>query len=725
MPKLIKEWTYDLETYPNAFTMSIISADGKLEREFEMSEFVNEIEGFYKCLDYLQDNDCTMTGFNNLGFDYPILHKFIKGKKKIIKMGGAEIAELAFQYAQEQINSMRDGMFAPTIKDKDVIIRQIDLFKIWHFDNKAKTTSLKLLEFNMRADNIEDLPYPVGSRLQAHEIQKLLAYNKHDVRMTNKFRDHSKTQIAFREQLTEKYSRNFMNHNDTKIGKDYFAMRLEEEGIELYGEAGGKRFTRQSPRNVIRIKECLFDYYNFQRPEFQAILEWFREQRIRETKGVFSNIPEHNLGDVVKYCVLVEKREKFKAKPTRYEINDFKSDFPLGWIEEIELKATEKFEISPGVFAKRQKKSYWKVWRVATTLHVVVDGFRLDFGTGGIHGSLDNKIVRETPKYKLKDADVSSMYPNLAISNRVYPEHLGVKFCDIYEDVYEQRKSYAKGTAENAMLKLALNGVYGDSNNKYSIFYDPMYTMKITINGQLSICLLVEQLLNIEGLLMVQANTDGVTVACPVDKLQEYDAVCKAWQEQTKLQLEFADYSKMFIRDCNAYIAVYTNGKVKRKGPYQYEDLGWHQDQSALVVSKAAEAFMLKDIPLEDFIKSHEDKFDFMLRVKIPRSSKLVMEKPNGDEVLQNVCRYYPSPNGHKLVKIMPALKGKEAEGDRRLSVAGASSVKVCNNMLDFDGDLDYDYYIREAQKLIVGYKRDELGLGALVVEDTGEDDAD
>lgn len=45
---------------------------------------------------------------------------------------------------------------------------------------------------------------------------------------------------------------------------------------------------------------------------------------------------------------------------------------------------------------------------------------------------------------------------------------------------------YAKGTPENAMLKLALNSVYGDSNNQYSVFYDPMYTMKITVNGQLS-----------------------------------------------------------------------------------------------------------------------------------------------------------------------------------------------------------------------------------------------
>jgi len=38
------------------------------------------------------------------------------------------------------------------------------------------------------------------------------------------------------------------------------------------------------------------------------------------------------------------------------------------------------------------KKSYWGCWKVADTLNVVVDGFRFDFGTGGIHGSLENGL---------------------------------------------------------------------------------------------------------------------------------------------------------------------------------------------------------------------------------------------------------------------------------------------------------------------------------------------
>ena len=42
--------------------------------------------------------------------------------------------------------------------------------------------------------------------------------------MTKRFYHESLDMIRFREELTARYQRDFMNHNDTKIGKDYFVM---------------------------------------------------------------------------------------------------------------------------------------------------------------------------------------------------------------------------------------------------------------------------------------------------------------------------------------------------------------------------------------------------------------------------------------------------------------------------------------------------------------------
>ena len=210
--------------------------------------------------------------------------------------------------------------------------------------------------------------------------------------------------------------------------------------------------------------------------------------------------------------------------------------------------------------------------------------------------------------------------------------------------------------------------------------------------------------MKIEGLKIIQVNTDGVTVACPREFENEYLRICKEWQDRVKLELEFADYDKMIIRDVNNYIAVYTNGKVKRKGAYQYQDLGWHQNQGGLIIPMAAEAAMLKGTDIREFVMQHKEKFDFCLRTKVPRSSRLVLVYEDGrQEQQQNICRYYPCKTGGKLVKLMPSLEGKEADGERELSIDAAWKVKTCNDIDNFSfDDVEYDYYVAEAEKLVI-----------------------
>ena len=544
------KWIYDLETYPNCFSFAIIREDGKHALTYEVSTRKNQIDKVFSCLDYLAKQGDFLVGFNSLNFDYPVLHKVLQLRKNNkLPVRGENLSMQIYKFAQEQIESMK-GEFASTVPVEEHYVKQIDLFKIHHFDNKAKSTSLKMLEFNMRASNISDLPFPVGKHLTSDEIDVLLHYNAHDVKMTLEFYKKTIPMIEFREQLTEKYNRNFMNHNDTKIGKDYFIMRLEEEGIPVYiKDNHGRRKANQTKRSMIKIKDCLFDYYDFKRPEFIAVHEWFKRQVITETKGVFSDIEEHLLGDVAKYAEMVVKRKKFPKEPTKTEYDAFKREHPCGWVERIELKAKKKGE---------PQYSYWGMWKVAETLNVVIDGFRFDFGVGGIHGSLSETVVKSNKKWNIVDLDVSSFYPNLAISNRIYPKHLTDKFCDIYKDMYEQRKSYKKGTPENAMLKLALNGTYGESNNPFGVFYDPQFTMSITVGGQLTLCLLIDMFYhNKINFKMVMANTDGITIAVTKEHDDNMMQIVGEWEKLVKLEMERVDYDKMFIRDVNSYIGVY------------------------------------------------------------------------------------------------------------------------------------------------------------------------
>lgn len=140
-------------------------------------------------------------------------------------------------------------------------------------------------------------------------------------------------------------------------------------------------------------------------------------------------------------------------------------------------------------------------------------------------------------------------------------------------------------------------------------------------------------------------------------------------------------------------------GAVKRKGAYEYE-MDWHQDPSALVVPKAVEVHLTTGVPVEDVIRNHFNPFDFMMRAKVPRSSRL--ETTDGD-VLQNTTRYYIAKDGPSLVKIMPPLtkNGPDAP-ERRIGIAVGWSVGVCNRAEGFDWDrLEYGYYVQEANKLV------------------------
>lgn len=568
-----------MESFPNIFTCGVVFATGRGLRVFEISDRKNDTEDFLEFLRNVIRNEYRMVGFNNLGYDYILIHHIIEKARKAaredkpVKITAKEM----YKITQEVIESMKgDSRFGKQIKQDDIAIPQVDLYKIWHFDNKARATSLKTLEFNMRSANIEDLPFSVGSVLNDRDKDVLIKYNKHDVLETLKFYKFSEEALGLREELTELYGFDCTNFNDTKIGKELFIRSIEKESPgSCYLQTDRGRKINQTKRERIHLKNCLFPYVKFDRPEFTAVLEWFKKQTITETKGVFSDLPEHTLGDVAKYAQMVVKKKKFKSKPNQQDIVEFKKEYPLGWIEEEELKATEyafdaegnhimeypvdEFGV-PDTSKKPKKKrvpkkSYRGCWNLAENMNVVINDFRYDFGVGGLHGAKQGVIEPKDDEI-LFSYDVASFYPNMAISNKIYPQHLGLTFCKVYKDLYEQRKAQPKGSAANSALKLALNGVYGDSGNEFSPLYDPQYTMSITVGGQMTLCMLIEKVINECNAEIIMCNTDGFEFIAKKDQEDKVKELVADWEKITGLQMEGIQYKKMFIRDVNSYIAV-------------------------------------------------------------------------------------------------------------------------------------------------------------------------
>jgi len=126
--------------------------------------------------------------------------------------------------------------------------------------------------------------------LNREQIEVLKKYNQHDVKATKKFYFENLEQIKLREDLTKEFGRDFMNHNDTKIGAEIFQIELEKAGVSCYEYGPFGRQPRQTKRDRINLAECIPDFIQFNNSEFQRIKEWFAAQVITETKGSIKDV---------------------------------------------------------------------------------------------------------------------------------------------------------------------------------------------------------------------------------------------------------------------------------------------------------------------------------------------------------------------------------------------------------------------------------------------------
>lgn len=657
-------YIYDIEAYKYLFCIVFYDIKNNEHFIFEISNRKNQLKELISFCSNIINNNGSLIGFNNLNYDYPILHKIL--------LNELPTCLNIYEYSNHIINS--DYTELPV---NQLLIPQLDLYRLNHFDNKNKRTSLKALEIAMKSDDIIDLPYSITEPLHSYQMDEIIHYCKHDVDETYKFYLKNIPLIELRATLSDNYNLYLYNDNDPKMGSEIFLDILSKElKISKYELRKMRTY-----RSKIDLNECILDKISFNSEPLVMLLQWLKSQVITETKNVFSEIDLNKVMSLLPYCDKTLKNGKLE------------------------------------------------------TLNIIYNNLQYNIGLGGIHACIEPGIYEANDEYIIEDIDVTSFYPNLAITNNFYPEHLSSKFCDIYKSIFEQRILIPKSDPRNYAYKILLNGLYGKSNDQYSYVYDPKFTMSITCNGQLFILKLVENLTNALSFIKVlQANTDGISVMI---KKSEYDIllkICKEWEEFTNLNLEYAHYSKMIIRDVNSYYAVYTDSKkpIKVKGFFEIEK-AWHKNHSMLIVMKALYNYFINNIPVEYTIAESTDIFDFCKRARSDSNSYLISRyyDNNGNKIdnkLQKNNRYYISNSGIDIIKVLKPLEGKDKltkyrqenplqldlfhfvedvkiEKERETFIEANYKCKLFNKYYKAhyfnDYDINYDYYINECYKII------------------------
>lgn len=289
---------------------------------------------------------------------------------------------------------------------------------------------------------------------------------------------------------------------------------------------------------------------------------------------------------------------------------------------------------------------------------------------------------------------------------------MGKEFLEIYGDIRNDRL-YAKEHGlklKNTTYKLALNGATGNYQNEHSWLYDPVAVMKIRINGQLLLLKLAEMLIKI-GAKIKQLNTDGILYI--ISKDVDYESVLKQWEEYTKLTLETENFEAFYQYAVNDYLGVLKGYKetknkelLKKKGLF-VDEVSLGKGMQSMIIPKAINNYLSDGIPIEETIRNCKDLNDFITYQKVDKKFKV---EYNG-KLIQHINRYYCATNGYNLFKCEVDANGRR---DRYINMLKSSGIIICNNLdefSEFPNNINYRYYITEANKIINSFKYVQLSL--------------
>lgn len=328
--------------------------------------------------------------------------------------------------------------------------------------------------------------------------------------------------------------------------------------------------------------------------------------------------------------------------------------------------------------------------------------------------------------YIYRHYDITSFYPSLMVEYNIAPAHLNngvfVKLVKWLRDTRVQAKhseeEFIDGIPKDVLaqvLKIVINALYGKLGYEYGDICDRLAVLKVTINGQLMIMMLCEEL-ELNGIEVVSANTDGIVVKLYKRDLQNFEEITTKWKSLTRFGADSEDYLKYINRDINNYMAQELNHKITYKGdfnPMMYAvDLQKGYDMP--IVAQAVSNYFINNKPVLDTLYECTNILDFCKTQNVNRKFVVIYTKNGGAEIMQHNNRYYVCNNGGIIEKVEKADAMADCYKDERGNITNITGnrsnlcagqqVSILNTLDDKDiifRDINYQYYYDAACKII------------------------
>lgn len=634
-------------------------------------------------------------GYNNRKYDRLMLSALLMYYNQFDKP--SKLITFLYETSQRVIRSSNNDTlwtdnFTSLILRNNVAFRDLDLFQIFRLDHYHK--SLKQTSINIKWYNLKEYTMPPIGDLDRHYYHERLpeAKGMTDRELNIHYRNVFERFIP-REYLNEMAD---YNDNDVYIVAELIRMNQEEVLLRYRISEEYKVDVYSASRSTIADKVIVKLYSKFTGLHPKAFID---------TK-------------TIRRKILVSEILSDKIAFSTPELNDI-----LSGIRSLTLRG--------------EKGEFDREFTFMGTSYTIA--------TGGLHSNEIPAVYVENSDSIIVDRDVASYYPNMIRSLKVCQKHLIPKawfrIADTIVDERLEHKHLAKDKSLDVMerdkhataaacLKIVANaGIFGKMGSEKSFLCDKKAMYQVTINGQLFLLMLIEKL-ELAGIHVISANTDGIVTIVPRELEQTADDICHWWEKHLGLELEFTYYTKYVTEGVNSYLTVKRGGSSKFKGrmnPKMFlEDLS--KGYNSPIVAKCVTEYFINGTPVMETLRNAKSILDFCRTQNVNHKYRLefthVVDGKIVTDIVQRNTRFYISSTGGTLMKVESMGWNEHNEEQvKKSSLCAGQRVSICNTVDDTDIselNVNYLYYYNEAMAIIepIEQSRNNKGKGKRLVKE-------
>lgn len=633
-------------------------------------------------------------GYNNRKYDRLMLSALLMYYNQFDKP--SKLITFLYETSQRVIRSSNNDTlwtdnFTSLILRNNVAFRDLDLFQIFRLDHYHKR--LKQTSINIKWYNLKEYTMPPIGDLDRHYYHERLpeAKGMTDRELNIHYRN------VFERFIPREYLQEMADYNDNDVYIVAELIRMNQEEVLL-------RYRISEEYNV---------------DVFSASRSTIADKVIVKLYSKYTGLHPKAFIDTktIRRKILVSEILSDKIAFSTPELNDI-----LSGIRSLTLRG--------------EKGEFDREFTFMGTSYTIA--------TGGLHSNEIPAVYVEDDEHIIVDRDVASYYPNMIRSLKVCQKHLIPKawfrIADTIVDERLEHKHLAKDKSLDdkerdkhataaACLKIVANaGIFGKMGSEKSFLCDKKAMYQVTINGQLFLLMLIEKL-ELAGIHVISANTDGIVTIVPRELEQTADDICHWWEKHLGLELEFTYYTKYVTEGVNSYLTIKRGGSSKFKGrmnPKMFlEDLS--KGYNSPIVAKCVTEYFINGTPVMETLRNAKSILDFCRTQNVNHKYRLefthVVDGKIRTDVVQRNTRFYISSTGGTLMKVESmGWNERNEEQVKKSSLCAGQRVSICNTVDDTDIselNVNYLYYYNEAMAIIepIEQSRNNKGKGKRLVK--------